>query len=173
MRAEKYLLIFTCCLLQLTRFWACVTFNSRSLRPTDLWWPHMRNPSSSRNCPKHATSLACTEKKNSAEFGKLFTLYSQVISALIFHHSFSGKHSGDYTITFQIWLPSTLLPKRYFFFVIPAMMHKRFGFVVKTRAHHAFSLLRNLYEGLVMAGDQNRKVQDLSQLVTLSHNWDR
>ena len=59
------------------------------------------------------------------------------------------------------------------FFVISAMMHKRFGFVVKTRAHHAFSLLRNLYEGLVMAGDQNRKVQDLSQLVTLSHYWDR
>ena len=129
----------------------------------------MRNPSSSRNCPKHATSLACTEKKNSAEFGKLFTLYSQVISALILHHSFSGKHSLHFRL--DILLPYGQNVS--FFLVISAMMHKRFGFVVKTRAHHAFSLLRNLYEGLVMAGDQNRKVQDLSQLVTLSHNWDR
>ena len=53
------------------------------------------------------------------------------------------------------------------------MMHKRFGFLVKTRTHVALSLMRNLFDGLVAASDQNNQHQDIPGLVTLSHYWDR
>jgi len=57
--------------------------------------------------------------------------------------------------------------------VLSAMMHKRFGFLVKTRTHLALSLLKNLFNGLLTAADQNNKHQSAADLVTLAHYWDR
>ena len=63
--------------------------------------------------------------------------------------------------------------KKGHFFSISAMMHKRFGFLVRTRTHLALSLLKNLFNGLLTAADQNNKHHSVADLVTLAHYWDR